>query len=409
MALDKFGSLVKNNKQFQLKVKEDKELVAELEEKQEVMDAPTKTTYNICISGAGSPMTKYLISGLLKINHNGRSITKLYINDNRCAPDFMEYVEDECSYTATTQPGKVVKYVEKIGFVLSYTDLLIILDYVPFNPKLPIGDWLHQNKELMEDIAVNINVSASRKMYVLLPNLGPACYNATVLMNSTTSINKKNIVVATSDLGFDVIQTAAEICQVPMKNIYSPPVWGFVGINHLVDIRTTIHKYNTFEPYNRYIKVKNSTLNIGSITPEMRTLEYLMYFDDTLWKKQTESKLDPGKLYLNKSVAVLNIIKLWLFDPQPTFIYNLGIRCNGAFGLNFKGAFSQPARFKHGEWRPAKHFPLPKDPNMNLKYLEDIANLMMNLKNHELPEIHQYFPCTCKPKYFKKKEFRAYD
>lgn len=143
----------------------------------------------------------------------------------------------------------------------------------------------------MEDIAVNINVSASRKMYVLLPNLGPACYNATVLMNSTTSINKKNIVVATSDLGFDVIQTAAEICQVPMKNIYSPPVWGFVGINHLVDIRTTIHKYNTFEPYNRYIKVKNSTLNIGSITPEMRTLEYLMYFDDTLWKKQTESKV----------------------------------------------------------------------------------------------------------------------
>ncbi|XP_013200156.1 putative malate dehydrogenase 1B [Amyelois transitella] len=408
MTLEKFGGLVNNYKQYQTKVREDNQVIAEVQEKQEIPELPPKSTFYICISGAGCPMTKYLIMGLLKLNSNNKSIAKIFINDSRCATDFMEYVEEECSYISTVHPGKVVKYIEKIGLVLSFTDLLIILDHVPFDPELAIGDWLHRNKHLMEDIAVHINVSASRKMYTILPNLGPACYNATILMNATTSINKHNIVVVTSDLGLDILQTVAEISEVPMKNIYCPPVWGFVGINHLVDVRTTIHKYNSFEPYNRYVKVRNSSLNIGSLTPEMRTMEYLMYFDETLWKKQVEIKMNIDKLIVNKALAVLDVLSLWLFDPEPNFIFNLGVRCNGSFGLTFEGAFSQPARFKHGEWRPAKHFPLPKDPNMNLKYLEDIANLMMTLKKTDLPKLNPYTPCTCKPKYFKKKEFRVY-
>lgn len=143
----------------------------------------------------------------------------------------------------------------------------------------------------MEDLAPIINASASRKMHILFPNVGPACYNATVLMNSVTNINKNCIVVATSDLGLDACAAAAEIAEVPMRNMFCPPVWGFVGINHLVDIRTTVHKYNSFEPYTRYTKVRNSSLTIGSLTPELRTMEYLMHFDETLWVKVAEQKV----------------------------------------------------------------------------------------------------------------------
>lgn len=210
----------------------------------------------------------------------------------------------------------------------------------------------------MTELALVVNASASRKMYILFPNLGPACYNATILMNSVTNIKKRNIVVATSDLGLNISALAAEIAEVPMRNMFCPPVWGFVGINNLVDIRTTVHKYNTFEPYSRYTKVKNSSLIIGSLTPEMRTLEYLMYFDDSLWIKVAEQKvrqsrstkciftlnrsliifyasfqdkLHEGQLHLNKAAAVLNVVKLWLFDTNPEHIISLGIPCNGKF------------------------------------------------------------------------------
>lgn len=160
---------------------------------------------------------------------------------------------------------------------------------------LPIGDWLHANKRVMENLSLMINASAKRDMYILLPNLGPACYNATILSHTINNINKNNIVVATSDLGLEVAPVIAEIAEVSMRNMFCPPVWGFVGINHLVDVRTTVHKYNKFEPYRRYTKVKNSTLSIGSLKPELRTMEYLLFFDETLWTRVLEKRVSVCK------------------------------------------------------------------------------------------------------------------
>lgn len=159
-----------------------------------------------------------------------------------------------------------------------------------FSPQLSIGEWLNKNKQIISNLALQINISASREICILFPNLGPACYNATLLMNEL-NMCKSRIVVATSDLGLGVAYTAATIARIPLKSMFCPPVWGFVGINHLVDIQTTIHKYNLFRPYHRYTKVRNSTLKVGALTPEMRTMEYLMLFDETLWNKVSENKV----------------------------------------------------------------------------------------------------------------------
>ncbi|CAK1545923.1 unnamed protein product [Leptosia nina] len=201
-------------------------------------------------------------------------------------------VERECSYIGTNYATKVLKYVEKIGLALTNTDILIILDHIPFSEDQAIGDWLHDNKKLMQKIALMINASASSKMKIILPNLGPACYNATVLSQSLTHISKHNIIVATSDLGMEVTPIIAKMNEIPMRNIFCPPVWGFVGINHLIDINNTIHRYDAFEPYERYRKVRNSSLCIGTLTPEMRTMEYLTFFDESLWVKVAEEKVD---------------------------------------------------------------------------------------------------------------------
>lgn len=34
----------------------------------------------------------------------------------------------------------------------------------------------------------------------------------------------------------------------------------------------------------------------------------------------------------NKAIAVLNVVKLWLFDQNPDHVVNLGIQCNGMQG-----------------------------------------------------------------------------
>lgn len=32
---------------------------------------------------------------------------------------------------------------------------------------------------------------------------------------------------------------------------------------------------------------------------------------------------------INKAIAVLDLVKYWLFDPKPNCVLNLGIQCNG--------------------------------------------------------------------------------
>lgn len=76
----------------------------------------------------------------------------------------------------------------------------------------------------------------------------------------------------------------------------------------------------------------------------------------------------------------------------------------GSFGLNFDGIFSQPARFVDGRWEPATDFLMPKDRQMKLPYLIDIAKLTMTMAPEDLPEIHQYVPCSCKQKTYTIKE-----
>ncbi|CAH2105353.1 unnamed protein product [Euphydryas editha] len=399
----RFEHLTDNFLQFQKKIKQETIALDRLDNTI-LVENSTENKVTICISGAGNPLALFIISGLLDVKQN---IYKIYIYDEECSQTSMEFIEHECNYVGTEYLGKLVKYVDKIGVALTSSDLLIILDYVPFQSTYSIGQWLYKNKKLMENIAIKINATATPKLYVVLPNLGPACYNATIIANLVTKINKNNVVVVTSDIGLEMAPVAAEIAEVPLRNMFCPPVWGFVGINHLADIRTTIHRYDAFHPYERYVKVKNSSLCIGYLTPEMRTMEYLMFFDETLWKKVGDRKRKDTERRLNfhKAVALLNLVRIWLFDPNPNYIVSLGIQCNGSFGLTFSGVFSQPACLLNGEWRPASHYMMPRDPQVKISYLQEIAKIVMTLKKTDLQQVVAYTPCTCKRKQSIKKRF----
>ncbi|XP_062526165.1 putative malate dehydrogenase 1B isoform X1 [Bombyx mori] len=410
MASSKFCGLVKNFGQYQekLKVETFSKPTAEFSKVIASEMKPNEKCHKnivITISGVSNPLAIHILSGLLEMSNLG--LSKVYIYDKDCSAEHMELVERQCNYIMTCNSGKTVKYVEKLGMALTHTNLLIILDHVLFNffsHDLPMGEWLKMNKKKMQNIALIINTSASREMFVMFPNVGPACYNATVLIDKTI-LDHRNIVVATSDLGLEISSVAAEIAEIPLRNMYCPPVWGFVGINHLVDICTTVHKYNSFEPYKRYYKVRNSSLKIGTLTPEMRTMEYLMLSDESLWEKvsRNQAKRAKDQIAINKALAVLNVIKVWLFDVRTDQIVNLGIKCNGTFGLKFKGIFSQPARFVNGHWLPAEDFLLPRDRQMKLCYLDKMAEFVMTLNRNSLPNIIPRNFCFCKTQVLKKK------
>lgn len=134
ISADKFKGLSDNFKQFQRKLnvapidgtdKSSESLAAE------EITAP-KQSFVICISGASCPLTMYLINGLLEYYLGEKTISKMYIYDEECSEEFMQYVEEECSYVGTNHPGKVLKFVDKIGMGLTHADLMIIMDHVPY-------------------------------------------------------------------------------------------------------------------------------------------------------------------------------------------------------------------------------------------------------------------------------------
>lgn len=350
----------------------------------------TKKSINITISGATHPLVPYLISGLLDYAKGENYVSKIYLYGCECG-DY--HYERDSNFVDTRNPVKVVKYVSRLGIALTNSELLIIMNHIKMDPdESSIGEWLIANKKEMANLAQMINGSASSSLRILFPNLGPACFNATVLIGAITNDCKKNVVVATSNLGMEIAQVAAEIAEVPMRNMYCPPVWGFVGINHLVDINTTYHRYDTLKPYPRYAKVKRSTLIVGTLTPEIRTMQYLMHFDTTLWNKVAErhKKKNEKITSLAKAEAVVNVIKLWFLEPDPDNIINLGVMCDGSFGLDINAVFSQPCRLIDGKWWPAQEHPLPRDKEMKLPYLQFIAHTI--LKAHQKGSLQSMFP-----------------
>lgn len=132
-ASEKYDGLLDNILQFKRKVHSENVLLEAGGDKSPVNTVPKKH-YVVTISGARHLLAMHLISGFLdpKYTQGDKLISKIYLYDNCCTKKFMNYVEKECSYVQTDIPGRVVKFVERMGMALTSTDILIILDHEPF-------------------------------------------------------------------------------------------------------------------------------------------------------------------------------------------------------------------------------------------------------------------------------------
>lgn len=126
----RYENLVLNYRQYNRKLKQDSKFHLDVEFEME--EKFLKNTFSVCISGAGNPITMHLISELLEMSSIEKGIVKIYIYDYKCSKSFLEIVEREGSYIETNYATKVLRHVDKIGVALTNTDVLIILDHIPF-------------------------------------------------------------------------------------------------------------------------------------------------------------------------------------------------------------------------------------------------------------------------------------
>lgn len=134
LAAEKIVGLSSIFAQYQKNVREEKiDLHTKQAKSGEVENLSAKNNFVVCLYGAGHALAMLLISGLLEMAVGEKNISKIYLYDSECTREFMEFVENECSYIGTDQPGKVVKYVKKVGVAFANTDLLIVLDHIPFS------------------------------------------------------------------------------------------------------------------------------------------------------------------------------------------------------------------------------------------------------------------------------------
>lgn len=116
----------------------------------------------------------------------------------------------------------------------------------------------------MVDLAAVINEEPHPYMKVIVADHGPSCFNTAVLVQYISTMKKYNIVALTADLGLETLHEFSKCNSCLFRYLNGPPVWGFTGINKLIDFEHMIKMYSVYRPYKRATKYNpETTLTLG--------------------------------------------------------------------------------------------------------------------------------------------------
>lgn len=122
----------------------------------------------------------------------------------------------------------------------------------------------------MIDLAEVINEDSHRYMRIIVADHGPSCFNAAVLIHNIWTMRKSNIVALTADIGLATMHEITKSNSCLFRYLNGPPVWGFIGINQLIDFEHMIKMYSVYRPYKRAIKnIPETTLGLGKTCAEL--------------------------------------------------------------------------------------------------------------------------------------------
>ncbi|KAJ9591535.1 hypothetical protein L9F63_001889, partial [Diploptera punctata] len=342
----------------------------------------------VCIIGAGHPMAHLLLMELLRIPElNLKDGIVISLCDAAEFQDMMKYLTKDAS-TIPASPGLAcVRVVGDLKEAVSNSDLCIILQHADSERHgRGLMPWLFYNFHKMVYIADAMKAGAPHGCRVILAAVGeiPLCFNAHVIADIAKNLSVRNIVAVTADLALESLETLSREANIPRHTIGQPPVWGFIGVNHLVDLQKAYHVVEIFKPdadgTRKY--PPGSTLCPGSRTVQVRNMAYLLQQSKCLHLKIQYRKLQTEEIlgrstYIAKVKATIDLVKHWYCGNDVCL--SLGICSNGSFGLPHGIYFSQPVRLINGKWKPFFSYPLPDEVNCRLI---DLIILPMHILKH---------------------------
>ncbi|XP_054001979.1 putative malate dehydrogenase 1B [Hylaeus anthracinus] len=292
-----------------------------------------------------------------------------------------------------------VKVLNNIPDGLNDCDILIYLDALSREEFESTDSWLKRNYKCIKKLSMQINQHAPLHMKVIFCSMGPICFYVNI-MHMLTKLPNTSIVAVSSHYGLELVYPFVNFLGFTLRNFGCPPVWGYLGVNHFVDIHHMIKKCDIYQPNRRAIESNETvTLPIGVQRSELRWFFYLSHDKTDPYQNYSERKsltqYQVGRSEdFQKCRAICDLLKLWYSKEERIGdeIISLGVISDGSFGIPQGLAFSQPVYLKVSEdqsrvWVPFTDFPMPYMPIEIFQNFIDTATIVKEkitkLKNEE--------------------------
>ncbi|XP_039290641.1 malate dehydrogenase-like isoform X3 [Nilaparvata lugens] len=277
--------------------------------------------------------------------------------------------------------------------------------------------WLLRNYELMAEVAENVDKFCITCPRVVVTCIKPLCFNAHALIKNSRILETTQVVACTNYLGLEILPYLTTATRIPIENIFAPPVWGYIGVNQLVDTCHTKCNYSLWQ-ITSALDVNNQRIDgerKGEVRPppppiinEERDLCFRSHSFEYIWRwvgehKRTTKDIYGCDPYMSQVNSTVEIIKMWFDgDKRPkTEVLSAGILSTGSYGIPKGIVFSQPVFLEDGHWKPYEELELPHF-QINLRYLTTLP-LIITSKFELCPEVDRliepsFFPEKLKAK-----------
>ncbi|KAI5702742.1 hypothetical protein M8J76_009762 [Diaphorina citri] len=308
----------------------------------------------VCIMNAGHPATRLLMAEILL---GGRDFQKkdgaeirLLEEDRLLENKLEEYLLDVIYLNVESDTGEnIICIVKSLEEGLSNCDLLILMPrayQTETEAGFPSTTSIIENSfNSWRRLGSRLNELELSCKILLFPGEN-SCFNLTCLAEFVHKVRAFDIVGVTEDLGLNILSQASENTNISKEDLIKiPPVWGYIGVKHLVDICSM--KYN----YKR-------DMSDGSVYTETRKL--MPYHDDLqpIWKERTVLKGN----FLNQVSATVDLMNEWFSDKPTGRVFSAAVLSDGTFDIPSGLYFSQPVVCVNHEWIPYSQHPPPLEP-----------------------------------------------
>lgn len=158
----------------------------------------------------------------------------------------------------------------------------------------------------------------------------------------------------TEDLGLNTLSQASERTRLSKQDFLTvPPVWGFIGSKHLVDI----------------CSMKLSMPEGSLMMPHHDRLQ-------PIWEERNSTMGNT----LNQVLATVDLMNEWFADKPTGRVFSAAVLSDGTFDIPSGLYFSQPVICVDHEWVPDSEHPLPQESITLEELYSDMLPILESLQ-----------------------------